>query len=151
MDLARSRNIPERWLFAFGNKSNCTHCGGETRVIGYDTSEVLDREPAKWFVRITKREKRSCGKCSAIPDAATCASHRGARTGQRPRDHRNGDGQVWRPPPLYCQEAMIQTRSWRGNITRGAGRLGDAGGRVAGTGSGSDAPWSAHRILYTGR
>src|ERR1700733_5151704 len=45
---------------------NCTHCGGETRVIGYDSSEVLDREPAKWFVRVTKREKRSCRKCSAI-------------------------------------------------------------------------------------
>jgi transposase len=45
---------------------NCTHCGGETRVIGYDTSEVLDREPAKWFVRVTKREKRSCGKCSVV-------------------------------------------------------------------------------------
>ena len=47
-------------------EANCTHCGGETRVIGYDLSEVLDREPAKWFVRVTKREKRSCGKCSAI-------------------------------------------------------------------------------------
>jgi transposase len=47
-------------------EANCTHCGGETRVIGYDWSEVLDREPAKWFVRVTKREKRSCGKCSAI-------------------------------------------------------------------------------------
>ena len=35
-------------------------------MIGYDTSEVLDREPAKWFVRVSKREKRSCGKCSAI-------------------------------------------------------------------------------------
>jgi transposase len=46
--------------------ANCAHCGGETRVIGYDTSEVLDREPAKWFVRVSKREKRSCGKCSAI-------------------------------------------------------------------------------------
>jgi transposase len=46
--------------------ANGTHCGGETRVIGYDLSEVLDREPAKWFVRVTKREKRSCGKCSAI-------------------------------------------------------------------------------------
>ena len=45
---------------------NCTHCGGETCVIGYDFSEVLDREPARWFVRVTKREKRSCGKCSAI-------------------------------------------------------------------------------------
>src|SRR5580658_3806979 len=47
-------------------EANCAHCGGETRVIGYDRSEVLDREPAKWFVRVTKREKRSCGKCSAI-------------------------------------------------------------------------------------
>jgi transposase IS66-like protein len=35
-------------------------------MIGYDTSEVLDREPAKWFVRVTKREKRACGKCSAV-------------------------------------------------------------------------------------
>ena len=47
-------------------EANCMHCGGETRVIGYDISEVLDREPAKWFVRVSKREKRSCGKCSAI-------------------------------------------------------------------------------------
>jgi transposase len=47
-------------------EAHCTHCGGETRVIGYDSSEVLDREPAKWFVRVTKREKRSCGKCSSI-------------------------------------------------------------------------------------
>jgi transposase len=47
-------------------QANCTHCGGETRVIGYDSSEVLDHEPAKWFVRVSKREKRSCGKCCAI-------------------------------------------------------------------------------------
>jgi transposase len=44
----------------------CTRCGGETRVIGYDRSEVLDREPAKWFVRVTKREKRSCAACSRV-------------------------------------------------------------------------------------
>jgi hypothetical protein len=47
-------------------EANCRRCGRETRVIGYDLSEVLDREPAKWFVRVTKREKRSCGKCSTI-------------------------------------------------------------------------------------
>jgi transposase len=47
-------------------QANCTHCGGETRVIGYDSSEVLDHEPAKWFVRVIKREKRSCGKCSGV-------------------------------------------------------------------------------------
>jgi transposase len=46
--------------------ANCTRCGQETRLIGYDTSEVLDREPAKWFVRVTKREKRACEKCSAV-------------------------------------------------------------------------------------
>src|ERR1700685_3408031 len=32
--------------------ASCTCCGGETRRIGYDTSEVLDREPPKWFVRV---------------------------------------------------------------------------------------------------
>jgi transposase len=47
-------------------KASCTGCGGETKLIGYDTSEVLDHEPAKWFVRVIKREKRSCGKCSGV-------------------------------------------------------------------------------------
>jgi len=46
--------------------AHCARCGGATAVIGYDTSEVLDREPAKWFVRVTKREKRACGKCSEV-------------------------------------------------------------------------------------
>jgi transposase len=32
----------------------------------YDESEVLDMEPARWFVRVTKREKRACGKCSTV-------------------------------------------------------------------------------------
>jgi len=26
----------------------------------------LDHEPARWFVRVTKREKRACGKCSTV-------------------------------------------------------------------------------------
>ena len=47
-------------------EANCTHCGEPTKLIGYDSSEVLDREPAKWFVRVTKREKRACGKCCAV-------------------------------------------------------------------------------------
>ncbi len=45
---------------------NCKTCGAETSVIGYDESEVLDHEPAHWFVRVTRREKRACGKCSCI-------------------------------------------------------------------------------------
>jgi transposase len=47
-------------------QATCACCGSETSLIGYDSSEVLDREPAKWFVRVTKREKRACGKCSSV-------------------------------------------------------------------------------------
>ena len=47
-------------------KPSCKTCGGETSIIGYDESEVLDVEPARWFVRVTKREKRACGKCASI-------------------------------------------------------------------------------------
>ena len=32
-------------------------------VIGYEASEVLDVEPAKYFVQVTKREKRACKGC----------------------------------------------------------------------------------------
>jgi transposase len=41
----------------------CGKCGKETTVIGYDASEQLDVEPAKYFVRVTKREKRACKGC----------------------------------------------------------------------------------------
>lgn len=46
--------------------ANCKTCGGETSIIGYDESEVLDVEPARWFVRVTRREKRACGKCASM-------------------------------------------------------------------------------------
>jgi transposase len=46
--------------------ASCKSCGAETSVIGYDESEVLDYEPARWFVRVVKREKRACGKCSIL-------------------------------------------------------------------------------------
>ncbi|MFY9938563.1 MAG: IS66 family transposase zinc-finger binding domain-containing protein, partial [Silvibacterium sp.] len=41
----------------------CACCGGQTTVIGYETSEVLDVKPAEYFVELTKREKRACKKC----------------------------------------------------------------------------------------
>ncbi|HWY91289.1 MAG TPA: IS66 family transposase zinc-finger binding domain-containing protein [Chthoniobacterales bacterium] len=41
----------------------CGKCGQETAVIGYETAEQLDVEPAKYFVRVTKREKRACKAC----------------------------------------------------------------------------------------
>jgi transposase len=45
---------------------NCKTCGAETTIIGYDESEVLDVEPARYFVRVTKREKRACGRCASM-------------------------------------------------------------------------------------
>jgi transposase len=38
----------------------CGQCGGETRVIGYEETEVLGKKPAVHFVRVIKREKRAC-------------------------------------------------------------------------------------------
>src|SRR5712692_8677912 len=53
---------------------NCKACGAETTVIGYDESEQLDVEPARYFVRVTKREKRACRGCQqgtvAMPELA---------------------------------------------------------------------------------
>jgi transposase len=46
-------------------QQTCAQCGSETAVIGYDESEVVDREPARYFVRVTKREKRACRCCTA--------------------------------------------------------------------------------------
>jgi transposase len=42
---------------------SCKHCQQETSVIGYDESEHLELEPAKYFVVVTRREKRACRHC----------------------------------------------------------------------------------------
>jgi transposase len=47
-------------------ETNCARCGAETTVIGHDESEQLDVEPARYFVLVTKREKRACGACASV-------------------------------------------------------------------------------------
>jgi transposase len=42
----------------------CGKCGAETRVIGYEETEVLGIKPAVYFVRVLKREKRACKSCA---------------------------------------------------------------------------------------
>jgi transposase len=86
----------------------CKTCGGETKLMGYDASEVLDREPAKWFVRVTKREKRACETCStiAMPELAPRIVDKGLASDRvvietvvaKYVDHL----------PLYRQEAMLE-------------------------------------------
>jgi transposase len=41
----------------------CGRCGGETKVIGYEETEILGMKPAVHFVRVIKREKRACAAC----------------------------------------------------------------------------------------
>ena len=53
----------ERVLHCTPEQETCQHCGKGTVVIGYDESERLDVEPAKYFVEVTKREKRACPDC----------------------------------------------------------------------------------------
>jgi transposase len=89
-------------------KPNCNTCGAETSIIGYDTSEQLDREPARWFVRVVKREKRACGKCStvAMPELAPRIVEKGLASDAvvietviaKYCDHL----------PLYRQQAMLE-------------------------------------------
>jgi transposase len=53
----------ERVLHCTSAQESCQRCGKETVVIGYDKSERLDVEPARYFVEVTKREKRVCPGC----------------------------------------------------------------------------------------
>ena len=58
-------NLPrvERVIACTPEQCVCGNCGTETTVIGYEVSEVLDVEPARYFVQVTKREKRACKTC----------------------------------------------------------------------------------------
>ena len=53
----------ERVIACSPEQCTCKACGEPTVVIGYDQSEQLDVEPAKYFVVVTKREKRACKNC----------------------------------------------------------------------------------------
>ncbi len=53
----------ERVIACTPEQCVCRRCGAETKAIGYEVSEVLDVEPARYFVQVTKREKRACKAC----------------------------------------------------------------------------------------
>jgi transposase len=50
----------ERVIACRAEQCVCGVCGQEKSIIGYEVSEQLDVEPAKYFVQVTKREKRAC-------------------------------------------------------------------------------------------
>jgi len=55
-------NLPrvERVIACTSEQCVCGGCGQSTAVIGYEESEQLDVEPVKYFVLVTRREKRAC-------------------------------------------------------------------------------------------
>ena len=61
-------NLPrvERILPCTPDQRVCKRCGKETVLIGYEESSQLDVEPAKYFVLVTKREKRACRSCEEL-------------------------------------------------------------------------------------
>lgn len=42
----------------------CAGCGAQMPVIGHDESEQLEVEPARYFVKVIRREKRACRSCA---------------------------------------------------------------------------------------
>jgi transposase len=56
----------ERILSCTPDQRLCKRCGRQTVVIGYEESSQLDAEPAKYFVLVTKREKRPCRSCEEL-------------------------------------------------------------------------------------
>ena len=58
-------NLPrvERVIDCTSEQCVCGGCGQSTTVIGYEESEQLDVEPVKYFVLVTRREKRACKSC----------------------------------------------------------------------------------------
>jgi transposase len=54
----------------------CGRCGNPTTVIGYEESEQLEVEPAKYYVLVTKREKRTCTDCKGSKIVAAPAPAR---------------------------------------------------------------------------
>jgi len=60
----------ERLIACTPEQCTCQACGQPTTVIGYDVSEQLDVDPAKYFVVVTKREKRACKHCEESGVAA---------------------------------------------------------------------------------
>jgi len=53
----------ERVLTCTPEQCVCQGCGKETVVIGHEESSQLGVEPAKYFVLVSKREKRACKLC----------------------------------------------------------------------------------------
>ena len=98
----------------------CGGCGGETTVIGYEESEQLDVDPAKYYVLVSKREKRACKQCEERGVVAAPLPERIIEK-SLVSDQVVIDTIVSKycdSLPLYRQSAILQ-RDWGIDISRG--------------------------------
>ncbi len=107
-------------------------CGREKLVIGYETAEQLDVEPAKYFVRVTKREKRACPHC---PEQGVACALLPARIIEKSlaSDRVTIDTVLRKYAdhlPLYRQSAILERDTGSGTIPGNAVWLGDVCGRA---------------------
>ena len=107
----------------------CGNCGRETVVIGYEQSEKLDVEAAKYFVRVIKREKRACKSCEeqGVQCAPTAGTYHRKGTGQRSSGNRHGSEQIRRSRAALSSERDPEARGRLGNLSGDFGWLGYAG------------------------
>jgi transposase len=101
-------DLPRQEEVVLCRDANCKSCGERTAVIGYDESELLDCEPARWFVRVVKREKRACAKCSTVfmPELAPRIIEKGLASDRVVID--TVIAKYCDHLPLYRQEAMME-------------------------------------------
>jgi len=136
---------PEQWV--------CGKCGKETTVIGYEQSEQLNVEPAQYFVRVTKREKRACKACEE--QGVRCAPlppriYR-ERPGQRSGSDRHGGQQILGSPAALSPKCHARASDRVGNLSGDFGWLGDAGGRIAPANHRGNGSRVGERHLYPSR
>ena len=106
----------------------CQQCGKEKAVIGYEQSEQLDVEPARYFVVVTKREKRACTECAqgvstaAVPERIVEKGLVSDRVVIDTLVAKYSDHL-----PLYRQSLMLEREAGSVDQPGHDGRLGDAG------------------------
>jgi transposase len=131
----------------------CGACGQEKVVIGYETAEQLDVEPAKYFVRVTKREKRACPHC---PDQGVGCAPLPARIIEKSlaSDRLIIETIVNKYAdyvPLYRQSAILETGHRSGTVPGNAVWLGNAGWRTVASPQPGDGRGTLRGRVSTGR
>jgi transposase len=128
-------NLPriERVLSCTPDQRVCKRCGKETVVIGYEESSQLDVEPARYFVLVTKREKRAC---RSWEDLGVVSAPLPPRIIEKclASDRiviETVVGKYCNHTPLHRQSMILEKGPPLGNQPRNPGRLGPQSRRVA--------------------